>query len=163
MATSAPPAICCTSISLFPNGPDWWPTIPPTHSPTNCETCLHARAASRNGELDARRERLRTQWRLAFALREEYNAAIRAAYSGEYRLDASQLMIDATEAVSDIWDVDIPNMLIVDDFQDATLAGFALLEALHNRGTRLLLVQRGAVAHGSAIGAHRKPVCRMRK
>ena len=31
-------------------------------------------------------------------------------------------------------------MLIVDDFQDATLAGFALLEALHNRGTHLLLV-----------------------
>lgn len=104
------------------------------------ENMLIARAASRNGELDARRERLRTQWRLAFALREEYNAAIRAAYSGEYRLDASQLMIDATEAVSDIWDADIPNMLIVDDFQDATLAGFALLEALYNRGTRLLLV-----------------------
>ena len=104
------------------------------------ENMLIARAASRNGELDARRERLRTQWRLAFALREEYNAAIRAAYSGEYRLDTSQLMIDATEAVSDIRDADIPNMLIVDDFQDATLAGFALLEALHNRGTRLLLV-----------------------
>ena len=104
------------------------------------ENMLIARAASRNGKLDARRERLRTQWRLAFALREEYNAAIRAAYSGEYRLDASQLMIDATEAVSDIRDADIPNMLIVDDFQDATLAGFALLEALHNRGTRLLLV-----------------------
>lgn len=104
------------------------------------ENMLVARAASRNGELDARRERLRTQWRLAFALREEYNAAIRAAYSGEYRLDASQLMIDATEAVFDIWDADIPNMLIVDDFQDATLAGFALLEALYNRGTRLLLV-----------------------
>lgn len=104
------------------------------------ENMLIARAASRNGELDARRERLRTQWRLAFALREEYNAAIRAAYSGEYRLDASQLMIDATEAVSDIRDADIPNMLIVDDFQDATLAGFALLEALHNRGMRLLLV-----------------------
>ena len=80
------------------------------------ENMLIARAASRNGELDARRERLRTQWRLAFALREEYNAAIRAAYSGEYRLDASQLMIDATEAVSDIRDADIPNMLIVDDF-----------------------------------------------
>lgn len=104
------------------------------------ENMLIARATSRNGELDARRERLRTQWRLAFALREEYNAAICAAYSGEYRLDASQLMIDATEAVSDIRDADIPNMLIVDDFQDATLAGFALLEALHNRGTRLLLV-----------------------
>ena len=104
------------------------------------ENMLIARAASRNGELDARRERFRNQWRLAFALREEYNAAIRAAYSGEYRLDASQLMIDATEAVSDIRDADIPNMLIVDDFQDATLAGFALLEALHNRGTRLLLV-----------------------
>lgn len=103
------------------------------------EDMLIARAASRDGMLDERRERLRTQWRLAFALREEYNEAIRSSYPGEYRLDASQLMIDATEAVSDIRDADIPNMLIVDDFQDATLAGFALLEALHNRGTRLLL------------------------
>lgn len=104
------------------------------------EDMLIARAVSRDGMLDERRERLRTQWRLAFALREEYNEAIRSSYPGEYRLDASQLMIDATEAVSDIRDADIPNMLIVDDFQDATLAGFALLEALHNRGTRLLLV-----------------------
>ena len=49
-------------------------------------------------------------------------------------------MIDATEAVSGIQEADIANMLIVDDFQDTTLAGFALLEALHERGVRLLLV-----------------------
>ena len=42
MATIAPPAICCAPISRFPNGQDWWPTIPPTHSPTNCATCSHA-------------------------------------------------------------------------------------------------------------------------
>ena len=66
------------------------------------EDMLIARAASRDGMLDERRERLRTQWRLAFALREEYNEAIRSSYPGEYRLDASQLMIDATEAVSGI-------------------------------------------------------------
>ena len=104
------------------------------------EDMLIARAASRDGMLDERRERLRTQWRLAFALREEYNEAIRLSYPGEYRLDASQLMIDATEAVSGIQEADIANMLIVDDFQDTTLAGFALLEALHERGVRLLLV-----------------------
>lgn len=104
------------------------------------EDMLIARAASRDGMLDERRERLRTQWRLAFALREEYNEAIRSSYPGEYRLDASQLMIDATEAVSGIQEADIANMLIVDDFQDTTLAGFALLEALHERGVRLLLV-----------------------
>lgn len=118
--------------------------------------------------LDERRERLRTQWRLAFALREEYNEAIRSSYPGEYRLDASQLMIDATEAVSGIQEADIANMLIVDDFQDTTLAGFALLEALHERGgapavgwqsrrsradvPRIISgisVQPGADAHGS--------------
>ena len=104
------------------------------------EDMLIARTASRDGMLDERRERLRTQWRLAFALREEYNEAIRSSYPGEYRLDASQLMIDATEAVSGIQEADIANMLIVDDFQDTTLAGFALLEALHERGVRLLLV-----------------------
>ena len=59
--------------------------------------------------------------------------------SCEYRLDASQLMIDAPKRAG-IQEADIANMLIVDDFQDTTLAGFALLEALHERGVRLLLV-----------------------
>ncbi|WP_137656100.1 PD-(D/E)XK nuclease family protein [Bifidobacterium moukalabense] len=101
---------------------------------------LIARAASKDGTLNERHERMRTQWRLAFALRAEYDEAIRAAYPGEYRLDASQLMVDAAATVAQAGSEDLPRLLIVDDFQDATLAGFDMLAALHERGVRLLLV-----------------------
>ena len=66
---------------------------------------------------------------------------------------------------------DLPKLVIVDDFQDATLAGFDFLTALRNRGVRLLLVgnpdeavqtfrgsypeyfvQHGAIAIGRATG-----------
>ena len=80
------------------------------------------------------------QWRLAFALRAEYNQAINEAYPDQYRLDASQLMIDAAAAVNEAKTSDLPKLVIVDDFQDATLAGFDFLTALRNRGVRLLLV-----------------------
>ena len=100
---------------------------------------LIARAAN-DGPVDAHRERLRVQWRLAFALRAEYDRAIEAAYPGQYRLDASRLMVDAAAAVRQAEDDDLPELLIVDDFQDATLAGFDVLTALRERGVRLLLV-----------------------
>ena len=103
------------------------------------EDALIIRMASQ-GEIDERRERLRVQWRLAFALRGEYRHAIEQAYPGQYRLDASQLMVDATSAVAQATEDDLPELLIVDDFQDATLAGFDFLDALHRRGVRLLLV-----------------------
>ena len=77
---------------------------------------------------------------LAFALRAEYNQAINEAYPDQYRLDASQLMIDAAAAVNEAKTSDLPKLVIVDDFQDATLAGFDFLTALRNRGVRLLLV-----------------------
>lgn len=104
------------------------------------EDALISRAADEHGTLDERRERLRVQWRLAFALRAEYNQAINEAYPDQYRLDASQLMIDAAAAVSEAETSDLPKLVIVDDFQDATLAGFDFLTALRNRGVRLLLV-----------------------
>ena len=104
------------------------------------EDMLIARAADEHGTLDERRERLRVQWRLAFALRAEYNQAINEAYPDQYRLDASQLMIDAAAAVNEAKTSDLPKLVIVDDFQDATLAGFDFLTALRNRGVRLLLV-----------------------
>ena len=65
------------------------------------EDALISRAADEHGTLDERRERLRVQWRLAFALRAEYNQAINEAYPDQYRLDASQLMIDAAAAVNE--------------------------------------------------------------
>ena len=104
------------------------------------EDALISRAADEHGTLDERRERLRVQWRLAFALRAEYNQAINEAYPDQYRLDASQLMIDAAAAVNEAETSDLPKLVIVDDFQDATLAGFDFLTALRNRGVRLLLV-----------------------
>ena len=104
------------------------------------EEMLIAKAVSADGTLDENHERLRTQWRLAFVLRAEYEEAIRAAYPGEYRLDASQLMVDAVSSVGEAYAEDLPKLLIVDDFQDATLAGFDMLAALRDRGVRLLLV-----------------------
>ena len=104
------------------------------------EETLIAKAVSADGTLDENHERLRTQWRLAFVLRAEYEEAIRAAYPGEYRLDASQLMVDAVSSVGEEYAGDLPELLIVDDFQDVTLAGFDMLAALHDRGVRLLLV-----------------------
>ena len=49
-------------------------------------------------------------------------------------------MIDAAAAVNEAETSDLPKLVIVDDFQDATLAGFDFLTALRNRGVRLLLV-----------------------
>ncbi|PAU69352.1 PD-(D/E)XK nuclease superfamily [Bifidobacterium italicum] len=86
-----------------------------------------------------RGERLRIQWRLAYALRAEYIATMRAAYPDEYRLDASYLQVAGTEAVRMLDGGDLPRIVIVDDVQDLTLAGFGFLEALHARGVRLVL------------------------
>ncbi|KAB7790176.1 PD-(D/E)XK nuclease family protein [Bifidobacterium leontopitheci] len=85
-------------------------------------------------------ERLHVQWRLAFALRREYRDAVDAAYPGEYRLDSSRLLVEGAEAVRRAATEDLPELLVADDFQDLTLAGFAFLQALHDRGVRLLLV-----------------------
>ncbi|PLS27384.1 PD-(D/E)XK nuclease superfamily [Bifidobacterium anseris] len=87
-----------------------------------------------------RGERLRIQWRLAYALRAEYIATMRASYPDEYRLDASYLQVAGTEAVRTLDEGDLPSIVIVDDVQDLTLAGFGFLEALHGRGVRLVLV-----------------------
>lgn len=89
--------------------------------------------------------RLDVQWRLAFALRREYTDAVRAAYREEYRLDSSRLLVEATAALSGAdgpeapRGVTLPRLLVVDDFQDTTLAGLRFLEALSAHGTLLAL------------------------
>lgn len=91
-------------------------------------------------------EWLELQWRLAFALRREYVSAIERAYPGEYRLDASRLLVEAESvlvgqhAEAERPRTGLPALLIVDDFQDTTLAGLRFLEALAVSGVRLLLV-----------------------
>ncbi|MEK0306975.1 PD-(D/E)XK nuclease family protein [Bifidobacterium favimelis] len=84
------------------------------------------------------RERLGLQWRLAFALRKEYGGRIVSAYPGEYRLDPSMLMVEGGRAVGQV--DDIPSLLVLDDWQDVTLAGMGFLQALNRAGCRLVLV-----------------------
>nr|WP_239647769.1 PD-(D/E)XK nuclease family protein [Bifidobacterium callitrichos] len=98
-------------------------------------------------EAGAHGERLELQWRLAFALRSEYAAAVERAYPGEYRLDSSRLLVEGASvlrqsaaAAGSGGPSSLPEVLIVDDFQDTTLAGLRFLEALADAGVRLLLV-----------------------
>ena len=92
-------------------------------------------------------DRIRVQWRLAFALRREYVQAIERAYPGEYRLDASRLLVEAAAVLNRVQAGEVrlqadtvPSVLVVDDFHDATLAGLRFLEALAAVGVRLVLV-----------------------
>ncbi|WEV46398.1 PD-(D/E)XK nuclease family protein [Bifidobacterium sp. ESL0690] len=85
-------------------------------------------------------ERLGVQWRLAFALRREYAQATIDAYPGEFRLDSSRLLVEGAQAAAQVADETLPKFVVVDDFQDLTLAGLSFLEALARRGVKLLLV-----------------------
>ncbi|KAB8296549.1 PD-(D/E)XK nuclease family protein [Bifidobacterium apri] len=84
--------------------------------------------------------RLDVQWRLAFALRQEYAAAIERNYQGQYRLDPSMLLVEGALAVPVLDKTSFPELIVVDDAQDLTLAGLAFLEQAVTAGTRLLVV-----------------------
>ena len=87
-----------------------------------------------------RKERLGLQWRLAFALNDEYLECIDRTYPGEFRLDPSLLMVGAAEGVGRVDGLTLPRFLVVDDWQDVTLAGMGFLQTLNRAGCRLLLV-----------------------
>ena len=87
-----------------------------------------------------RRDRLGLQWRLAFALEDEYRQSITESYPDEFRLDPSMLMVEASRSLDGLADDDLPDLLVVDDWQDVTLAGMGLLQGLNRAGCRLLLV-----------------------
>ena len=87
-----------------------------------------------------RRDRLGLQWRLAFALEDEYRQSITESYPDEFRLDPSMLMVEASRNLDGLADDDLPDLLVVDDWQDVTLAGMGLLQGLNRAGCRLLLV-----------------------
>jgi superfamily I DNA/RNA helicase len=94
--------------------------------------------------LGQERSSLELQWRLSFRIWREYAEHIETRYRGEARLDSSHLLVQAAQAVRDMHadtvQLQIPQLLVVDDWQDVTLAGMALLQALSNAGCRLLLV-----------------------
>lgn len=87
-----------------------------------------------------RKERLGLQWRLAFALNDEYLKCIDRTYPDEFRLDPSQLMVRAAEEAGRVAGLALPRFLVVDDWQDVTLAGMGFLQTLNRSGCRLLLV-----------------------
>lgn len=87
-----------------------------------------------------RRDRLGLQWRLAFALEDEYRQSITESYPDEFRLDPSMLMVEASRSLDGLADDDLPDLLVMDDWQDVTLAGMGLLQGLNRAGCRLLLV-----------------------
>lgn len=93
-----------------------------------------------NADYRLQAERLGVQWRLAFALRGEYVQAVAHGDPGEFRLDSSRLLVEGAQAAAQIGDAGLPALVVVDDFQDLTLAGLAFLEALAQRGVRLVLV-----------------------
>ena len=106
--------------------------------------------------------RVEQQWRLAFALRGEYLAAIDVEYPGEYRLDASQLMVEAVAALHDATNrSQPPALVIVDDVQDTTLAGLRLMTEFAAAGSRLILIGNPDESVQTFRGSYPEYVCRM--
>ncbi|KAE8127023.1 MULTISPECIES: PD-(D/E)XK nuclease family protein [Bifidobacterium] len=95
---------------------------------------------NRLGSWNPHTERLRVQWRLAFALRREYARMVDMEYPAQFRLDSSRLLVEGTDAVRNALPDELPRYVVVDDFQDLTLAGLAFLQALSQSGARLVLV-----------------------
>ena len=92
-------------------------------------------------------DRRSTQWRLVFALRSEYRDMLADTYQGSFRLDASQLLVEGAKAARKLSDISvaaansaIPVLLVIDDYQDITLAGLSFIETLSKLGTRLVLI-----------------------
>lgn len=87
--------------------------------------------------------RLRAQWQLAFALRHEYVGAINARYTNEFRVDSSYLLLRATMEMDSNPQgcaSAIPDIVVVDDAQDLTLAGMGFLQSMERHGAKLVLV-----------------------
>ena len=94
--------------------------------------------------------RLRYAWSAAFALRGEYAAAVSSLNQalGKFNVDSSYLLIQAQRSLADYAADglagtirhDLPRIVIVDDYQEVTLAGAAFLQQLQECGTGLIVV-----------------------
>lgn len=100
------------------------------------------------------RERLDTQWSLAFQLWREYAHEIATRYPDEFRLDASRLLVAATRAASQCEMPSIPRFIVIDDWQDLTLAGMSFIQTLSTRGSRLVLIGNSDESVQSFRGAY---------
>lgn len=89
-------------------------------------------------DTDLRRSILLARFKLVYALRAKCEEWVRHAYPDEWRLDSAQMLVQARKELEHAGA--LPRLLVVDDWQDITLAGARLLSALAEHGTRLLLV-----------------------
>lgn len=96
----------------------------------------HEALTSYEAGLDAQ-SRQCLEWEVAAALRSEYAAAIEHKYPDEFRVDNAFVLVAAESSIAHLEQV--PQVVIVDDSQDLTLAGFSFLQTLAHRGTMLLL------------------------
>jgi superfamily I DNA/RNA helicase len=76
-------------------------------------------------------------WDLALALKNEYGKKIDQDSSVVQRLDPAALLVQARGVLSR---VECPELVVMDDCQDLTLAGFELLLALKKAGTDVVLI-----------------------
>lgn len=98
------------------------------------------------------RSSLEIQWRLAFSLWREYAEHIESTYPDEARLDSSRLLVEAAQAVrSNPQLLRIPKLLVVDDWQDVTLAGMSLLQALSESALSESAPSESVHKHGCSL------------
>ncbi len=76
-------------------------------------------------------------WSLARALKKEYEEKIATGSSSFHKLDPAALLVQARLVVDH---VTCPELVIMDDCQDLTLAGFELLLALQKAGTDIVMI-----------------------
>jgi superfamily I DNA/RNA helicase/RecB family exonuclease len=143
-------------------GPDWPTTLGPDVRRTRRFRSELRELLTRATEFgvtpsDLRRraaERARPDWRASADFFEEYAQVISA--SREHQLDQAELAQFAARAIDDRVAgsrVDSLRLVLVDDFQEATEAGFALLRALARRGISVIAFGDPDVAASSFRGA----------
>ncbi|MCI1935978.1 MAG: PD-(D/E)XK nuclease family protein [Bifidobacteriaceae bacterium] len=104
------------------------------------------------------------EWNLAAQLRVEYARRVEEDFPDQYRIDSSYILVDAENSVRRLAQSSpevVPQLVIVDDSQDLTLAGFSFLEALVENGTKLVLLGNDDESVQSFRGAYPEVISEM--
>lgn len=104
------------------------------------------------------------EWDLAARLRVEYAQRVEEDFPDQYRIDSSYILVEAENSVRRLAQSSpevVPRLVIVDDSQDLTLAGFSFLEALVENGTKLVLLGNDDESVQSFRGAYPEVISEM--
>lgn len=101
---------------------------------------------------------MQIEWDAAVALRAEYAQQIDKDYPGQFRIDSSFMLHLAQRAVDHAAksgeNLGLPELVIIDDCQDLTLAGYGFVAALVRAGAALALVGNDDESVQSFRGAY---------